>query len=164
MFRINQFILYMMSFFKKIDEEFLFEYLNSIEIEYFNKLLKTEKQHSIRVAKRCLDVYERFEICDSELNLVVKMCLLHDIGKQYSNINLFLKPFIVIGSYKEFRKILFFLDKDRVKKYFNHPKYSFEMLRNLNYSTEVLNSIKYHHSKRNVSNNKYLKLLRYCDT
>lgn len=163
MSRINQFLLYFWSYFKKIDKKFLYKYLDPVEIKYFNKLLKTEQQHSIRVAKKCLNVYEEFEICDNELNLAVKMCLLHDVGKQYSNINLFLKPFIVIGSYKEFRKILIFLGRDRVKKYFNHSKYSFEILKNLNYSTDVLNSIKYHHSSRAVINNKYLKLLKYCD-
>lgn len=163
MHRITQFLLYMCSYFRKIDEEFLYKYLDSVEIKHFNKLLKTERQHSIRVAKKCLNVYKSFEINDEELKLAVKMCLLHDVGKQYSNINLFLKPFIVIGSYKEFRKILFFLDRDRVMKYFNHSKYSFEILKNLDYSSEILNSIKYHHITKEVVNNKYLKLLKYCD-
>ena len=164
MYRIKQFILYIISFFLKIDIKFLERYLNPIELSYFNRLLKTEKQHSIRVAKKCLNVCKDFEIYDEEINLVVKMCLLHDIGKSYSGINLFLKPFIVFISYKKmFRKIFFFLDREKVCKYFNHSRYSFEILKTLNYSLDILNSIKYHHSSRNIVDSKYIRLLKYCD-
>lgn len=164
MLRLRQFIAYVVSYFKKIDQDFLKKYLNDKELEYFNYLLKTEKQHSIRVAKKCLDVYESFQIEDFELNSVVRMCLMHDIGKKYSNLNLFFKPFIVVISCNKYlRNKLFFLNSDKVIKYLNHAKYSFEILKDLGYSSEVLESVKYHHSKRNVINNKYTRLLKYCD-
>lgn len=164
-YRIRQFILYVFSFFKRIDEEFVYFYLNDREILYFNRLLKTERHHSIRVAKKCIEVFKEFDIYDNELRVAVKMCLMHDIGKSYSSINLFVKPIIVlISRSKSLRKIIFFINKDRVIKYFNHSKYSFDILKNLNYSEEVLNSIRYHHSRRCINDNKYTRLLKYCDS
>ncbi len=49
--RIKQFIFYMFSVFYKVDKDFLNLYLNKKELYYFNKLLKSEKQHCIKVAK-----------------------------------------------------------------------------------------------------------------
>lgn len=165
MLRVKQFINYAVSYFKKIDNDFLSDYLNEKEFEYFNALLKTEKQHSIRVAKKCLNVYKEFDIEENELESAVKMCLMHDVGKKYSSLNLFFKPFIVIISTKKhLRKIMFFLNEDRVIKYFNHAKYSFEMLKDLGYPCDVLNSIRYHHSTKNITDNKYIRLLKYCDS
>lgn len=164
MYRIRQFILYVFSFFKKIDIEFIELYLNDGELFYFNRLLKTEKQHSIRVAKKCIEVFKDFNIYDDELRFAVKMCLMHDIGKSYSSINLFIKPIIVlISRSKIFRRVVFFLDRERVIRYFNHSKYSFNILKNFNYSNDILNSIRYHHSTKCISDNKYTKLLKYCD-
>lgn len=164
MYRINQFISYLISYFTKVDNEFLSFYLNEDELHYFNKLFKTEKQHSIKVAKKCLDVFKDFDISNNEIDLVVKMCLLHDVGKGYSKINLFMKPIIVIiASNKKMRKMIFFINKNKVYKYFNHAKYSFDILKKFNYSSDILNSIKYHHSSRNIVNNKYMRLLKYCD-
>lgn len=165
LYRIRQFILYLFSFFRRVDIEFVKLYLNDNEIFYFNKLLKTEKQHSIRVAKKCIEVFKDFNIYDNELGLAVKMCLMHDIGKSYSSINLFIKPIIVLISHnKIFRKVVFFLDRERIIKYFNHSKYSFYMLKNFNYSNEILSSIRYHHSKKCITDNKYTKLLKHCDS
>lgn len=165
MIRIKQFIKYVLSFFRKTDKEFLKLYLNNREMYYFNKLLKTEREHSIRVAKRSLKVLDMFEIEKNEIHNVVKMCLLHDIGKSYSSINLFFKPIIVlISKNRKFRKIIFFPNKDRIFKYFNHAKYSSDILKTLNYSSDIVDSIKYHHSNRNIINNKYIKILKYCDS
>ena len=164
MYRVNQFISYFISFFKKLDNKFINLYLNQEELYYFNKLFKTEKQHSVKVAKKCLEVFKEFDIQENEVNSVVKMCLLHDVGKGCCKVNLFMKPFIVIISkYKPYRKLLFFINKNRIYDYMKHSKYSFNILSKFNYSNEVLNSIKYHHSSRNVINNKYIKLLKYCD-
>ncbi len=164
MYRFKQFVYYLVSWFEKIDDEFLNYYLNNEEKRIFNKLLKTERQHSIRVAKKSLEVMDIFKIENFEEFEVVKMCLLHDVGKIHSKINLFLKPFIVlIRSNKRFRKLVFFLDKQRVYKYYKHSKYSFDMLKTLNFSFQILNSIRHHHSSRNVENDKYTKILKYCD-
>ncbi len=154
----------MLSFFRRVDVDFIGSYLNDRELLCFNELLKTEKQHSIRVAKKCLEVFKDFNICNDELEIAVKMCLLHDIGKSFSKINMFVKPIVVLISRKKlFRKVVFFINRERIVKYFNHSRYSFDMLREFDYSFEVLNSIKYHHSERCIVNNKYIRLLKYCD-
>lgn len=164
MYRFKQFICYLLSWFERIDEEFLNYYLDNEERNIFNKLLKTERQHSIRVAKKSLEVMKVFKIENFEEFEVVKMCLLHDVGKMYSKINLFLKPVMVlIRNNKKFRKLVFFLNKKKVYNYYKHSKYSFDVLKTLNFSLEVLNSIKYHHSNRDIINNRYTKILKYCD-
>lgn len=165
MCRIIQFVKYFFSLFKKTDKKFLKLYLNNKEMYYFNRLLKTEREHSIRVAKTSLKVINMFGIREDEISDVVKMCLLHDIGKSYSNINLFFKPIIVlISKNKKFRKLIFYPNKDKIFKYFNHAKYSSDILKTLNYSPDIIFSIKYHHSNRNIINNKYIKILKYCDS
>lgn len=162
--RIKQFIFYVFSIFYGVDEEFLNLYLNKEELYYFNKLLKSEKQHCIKVAKKCLKVYDKFGIYNHEINLVIKMCLLHDVGKIYSKLNLFLKSLIVIIiSNRKIRKLIFFIDKKRICNYIKHSKYSYDILKNFKYSDEFLDSIRYHHSKK-IINNKYINLLKYCDS
>ncbi|BAK80569.1 HD domain-containing protein [Candidatus Arthromitus sp. SFB-rat-Yit] len=163
--RIKQFLFYIFSLFYKIDEEFLKNYLDKEELYYFNKLLKSEKQHCIKVAKKCLKVYDKFGICDYEVSLVIKMCLLHDIGKIYSRLNLFLKPVIVIiTNNRRIRKLIFFIDKKRICKYLKHSKYSYDILKKFRYSDDFLYSIRYHHSEKIMRNNKYINLLKYCDS
>lgn len=163
MYRLKQFIFYLISLFVKIDEEFLDTYLTFEEKNFFNELLKSEKQHSIRVAKKSLEVMKNFDIDEFEEYIVVKMCLLHDVGKSYSKINLFLKPFMVLMlSNKKIRKIIFFISKERVYKYYRHSKYSFDILKTLNLPLEILYSIKYHHSCGKIDN-KYIRILKYCD-
>ncbi len=163
MYRIKQFISYILSFFYKVDREFIEYYLNDREIYYFNLLLKTERQHSIKVAKKCLRVYKIFNIYDHELRNAIKMCLLHDIGKSYAKLNLFFKPFLVIIlKSKKMRKYMFFISKSKVYDYIRHAEYSYNILKGLGYSGDMLNSIRYHH-KRGYSYNKYMDLLKYCD-
>lgn len=163
--RVKQFISYLMSVFLKIDNEFLNSYLDKNELYHFNKLFKSEKQHSIKVAKKCLMVYEKFGINSYDLNLVIKMCLLHDIGKSYSKLNLIFKPFIVILiNNKKLRKFIFFINRDKIFKYIKHSKYSYDILKSFDYSDDFLFSIRYHHSSNEIINNKYIKLLKYCDS
>lgn len=169
MSRIKQFVSYILSFFYKIDIKFLMSYLNDRELYYFNKLLKTERQHCIRVAKKCVKEHSKFNISKYELNLAIKMCLLHDIGKSYSNLNLFFKPFIVIIlKNKKIRKYMFFLNKCKVCTYIRHSEYSYNILKDFNYSKDILYSIRYHHSTNKIIydvsiDNRYVNLLRYCD-
>lgn len=163
--RIKQFIFYMFSVFYKVDKDFLNLYLNKKELYYFNKLLKSEKQHCIKVAKKCLKVYDKFGIYNYEINLVIKMCLLHDVGKIYSKLNLFLKPFVVIViNNRKTSKLVLFMNKKRIFRYIKHSKYSYDILKNFEYSDEFLDSIRYHHSEKRIINNKYINLLKYCDS
>lgn len=91
--RVKQFRQNIFYGFQDVDKSFLSAYLNERELRLFNQLKKSEKNHSIAVAKGV-----RSDLAPEEDESLVKAALFHDIGKIEKPLNLVEKSLAVIMS------------------------------------------------------------------
>ncbi|WP_055665387.1 HD domain-containing protein [Desnuesiella massiliensis] len=161
-YRIKQFYWDLSSSFKKIDYDFLNKYLNKDEIELFDKLSKSEKHHCVRVARNAFQYINMNKILDIDIMRIMKICLLHDIGKIGVSLNVIDRSILVLlnkftrGNLKKY---------DNMKKidvFYNHPQKAMSYLRDFKYDDDFLFIIRNHHNK-DVNNNKTLDILKKCD-
>ncbi|MGL5347023.1 MAG: HDIG domain-containing metalloprotein [Peptostreptococcaceae bacterium] len=148
--RVKQFYINITDKMSKSDYEYVKNILKYDELELFKKLLKSEQKHSVRIAKDIEAIIDNRKITDDEIlnnkELLIKTALLHDVGKSIKRINVIDKSIIVIlnkltkGNLKKLK-----ISK-KVQCYYNHSEYSYEMLKKLNESSEILNIVKSHHS------------------
>jgi putative nucleotidyltransferase with HDIG domain len=96
-YRFKQFYFGMFSVYNKSDKAFAQSYLQSEELALFNQLPGFEKKHAVVVAKKMLDL----AIYNPELDQqkLVKLGLLHDIGKVAERNSILSKSFLVILRY-----------------------------------------------------------------
>lgn len=162
-YRIKQFIWAIQSFYKSIDDEYIKRYLNKDEIKIFSLLKNSDKHHCIRVSKDVLNHLEKLDDVDIDKNTLIKLALLHDIGKIERPLNVVEKSIVVI---------LDKLTKGRIKKYsniqiidiyYNHPKIGADILKKkCRYDKEFLKCIEEHHIKE-VTSNKLIEIIKYYD-
>lgn len=157
--RVKQFYLYF--FDKMINEDYIYisKYLNDYEISIFKKLSKEDQKHCVRVA------YEIENKCNENENLnkdrLIKIALLHDIGKIKCKLNvidkslLVLLDFITRGNIKKYSNI------KKVNTYFNHGEDGYKILKDREYDEDFLDTIKNHHNKK-IKNDE-LNIIRLCD-
>ena len=146
--RIKQFYINLTDKMTIDDYEYVKSKLTKKEYDLFIKLLKSEQKHSVRNAK---DIERKFK--NNEINnirildnkdILIKASLLHDIGKIKNKVNIVNKSIIVIlnrltkGNLKK-------LNNKKVQCYYNHPEYSYEILKDINKDEVLLNIIKNHH-------------------
>lgn len=159
-YRLKQFIWAVTSSFKSIDKPIIEKYLNNDEVQLFKRLRISEQQHSIRVCKEALIKSHNLNI---DKNKLAKIALLHDIGKISGNLNVIDKSIIVILDKITNGNIKKYTYNRKVKNYYEHPKESLRLLKNINrYDYEFLEAIEKHHY-RYKSNNKYLNIIKECD-
>ena len=164
MYRVKQFIWAIKSIFEKVDYTFIDRFLNKDEKDLFDKLSKSDKHHSIRVAKDAIEILNsKSKYIDLDLDKVVKVSLLHDIGKISRNLNIIEKSTIVIlnkvtkGKLKRYKYI------KSIDVYYNHPKKGRDLLKKFDiYDKEFLDSIRYHHEE-NDENNLLLEIIKESD-
>ena len=84
----------MFSAYTKADENFAVEYLNRQEFSLFNQLPPFEKKHAVVVARRILEL--GFYHPELDRIKLVKLGLLHDIGKVAERNSVFTKSLLVI--------------------------------------------------------------------
>jgi putative nucleotidyltransferase with HDIG domain len=96
-YRLKQFYFGMFSVYDKTDEAFARSYLHGEEWALFDQLPGFEKKHAVVVAGKMLEL----AICHPELDQqkLVKLGLLHDIGKVAERNSIFSKSFLVILRY-----------------------------------------------------------------
>lgn len=96
-YRLKQFYFGMFSRYEKADEAFAHRYLQGEEWALFNQLPGFEKKHAVVVARKMLDlaVYNP-ELDQSKL---VKLGLLHDVGKVAEHNSVLSKSFLVVLRY-----------------------------------------------------------------
>ncbi|MEW9097226.1 MAG: HD domain-containing protein [Clostridiaceae bacterium] len=157
--RVKQFYLYF--FDKMVNEDYIYisKYLNDYEISVFKKLSKGDQKHCVRVA------YEVENKCNENKNLnkdrLVKIALLHDIGKIECKLNIIDKSLLVLldsitkGNIKKYSNI------KKVNTYFNHGEDGYKILKDKEYDEGFLYIIRNHHNKK-VNNNE-LDIIRSCD-
>ena len=93
-YRFKQFYFGMSANYSKGDESFARSYLSSEELALFNQLPGFEKKHAVVVAKKMLDL----ALYNPELDQrkLVKLGLLHDIGKVLERSSIVSKSLLVI--------------------------------------------------------------------
>lgn len=159
-YRIKQFIWALTAHITHSDEEFIMEYLNKNEINIFNEMSDMDKKHSINTAR---DVKEACISKKINENMMIKVALLHDIGKSMYKMNVIEKSIVVLlnkfskGNIKKYSNI------KCINIYYNHANIGYEILKKFDYSELFLFLIKNHHNSDIISNKEELDILQYCD-
>lgn len=162
LYRIKQFIWAILSFSKKIDDNYVRSYLNNKEFELFNQLNHNDKHHSIRVCKDVISTIEQKKLRVNS-NKAGKAALLHDVGKIEFSLNLFEKSIIVVLDRFTKGKISKYNNIKHIDIYYNHPKIGVDILQDFNYDKDFLDTIRYHHNNHIDEKNELLNIIRICD-
>lgn len=148
--RVKQFYINVTDLMKKEDYEYVEKILDNEEYNIFIKLLKSEQKHSVRIAKDIENIIENKLIQDEEIinnkELLIKVALLHDIGKTRKKLNVFDKSIIVILNNLTDGKLKNIKRSKKVQCYYNHSEYSYEILKKMNEEEALLDIVRYHHS------------------
>ncbi|MDT8718880.1 HDIG domain-containing protein [Clostridium sp. 19966] len=164
-YRIKQFFW---AFFSKITEDdikFINEKLNIDEREYFFRLSKGEVKHCIRIAKAIDENYYEFYKNTDDKNHkknIVKVALMHDIGKINKRLNIIDKSILVILGKITRNRIKKYSNIKKINVYYNHAAMGEPILRKLNYDEYWIDVIKNHH-KHNQVKNKDILVLQHFD-
>lgn len=148
-YRFQQFYSGMFSVYTKADEAFARSYLSSHELALFNQLPSFEKKHAAVVAHKMLDL----ALYNPELDQrkLVKLGLLHDIGKVAERNSIFTKSMLVVIRFL-FPVFYDWLadkgkDNSRFRRYYIHKHHGAvgaELLQKIGVSSEFLSIIKKH--------------------
>ena len=162
--RIKQFYINATDLMKNEDYDYVKRKLNNEEYKLFNKILKSEQKHSVRIAKEIEYIIDNNLIDDIDIienkNLLVKAALLHDIGKSKQKVNIIEKSIIVIlnkltrGRLKEIKK------SKKIQCYYNHSEYSYNLLKDIIEEDLILSIIKEHHKN---TDNKFINFFKKID-
>lgn len=150
--RIKQFYINLTD--KMTEDDYIYVESKLTKKEYilFTKLLKSEQKHSVRVAKDIDRKFKNNEISSSTIlnnkDILIKASLLHDIGKIKKKVNIIDKSIIVILN-KLTKGNLKKLNNKKVQCYYNHPEYSYDILKDINKSDVFLNIVRNHHKSTN---------------
>lgn len=147
--RFKQFWFGMFSSYTKADKAFARSYLNIQEMALFNQLPGFEKRHAAVVARKMLESATRYRELDPRK--LVRLGLLHDIGKVLERNSIMTKSILVIIRFflPGFYNRLADLGKDnpRFRRYYIHKHHGAvgaELLEKIGVSSEILSIIAKH--------------------
>lgn len=162
LYRVKQFLWATESYFKKVDTEYINKYLNDDERRLFNKLNHNEQHHSIRVSKEAVEICKEKNI-KVNTDKIAKAALLHDIGKGEFGLNIIEKSALVLLNNITKGKIKKYNNIKQIDIYYNHAQKGADLLKKFDaYDKEFLDSIRYHHSNKQITN-KLLDVIRESD-
>lgn len=164
-YRVKQFFMAITAKLEQNELLLIHEYLSEKEKKIFFKLAKSEQKHSVLVAKDVLKYIKQHNLNYSiDENRMVKVALLHDIGKVKCRLNVVEKSVLVILNKISNGKIRNIQNK-KIYLYYNHSMIGYEILKDFNYDDDFLLLIKNHHMKyENISKkNIELMILKKCD-
>ena len=162
LYRVKQFVWAAGSYFKKIDTEFINKYLDEDEKKLFSRLNHNEKHHSIRVCREALDICKNKKT-SLDTNRIAKAALLHDVGKGEFGLNIVEKSTLVLLNSLTKGKIKKYDNIKQIDIYYNHAQKGADILKEFkSYDQEFLDSIRYHHSNKKISN-ELLDVIRESD-
>jgi putative nucleotidyltransferase with HDIG domain len=121
-----------------------------------------DQKHCINTAK---DMKTICEIDKQSLDKkkMIKLALLHDIGKIKYKMNIIEKSLIVILHRCTKGKIKKYINIKFVDIYYNHPNIGYELLKEYSYEESFLNAIKNHHNNDIIRDIVELQVLNKCD-
>ncbi|MGB9780573.1 HDIG domain-containing metalloprotein [Caldanaerobacter sp.] len=139
--RVKQYLKAIKSRVFEEDYKFLLKILNEKELEYFNRLPEFEKRHALDT---CYYIIEKYGVEDEDL---IKAALFHDIGKIKAPLTVHKKVLAVVLERFPFiamhlKKYVWFL-----KVYYDHPKYSRDICREMGCNERVVYFVEHHHDK-----------------
>lgn len=158
-YRIKQFIWSVNTHISEEDIKYTEKILKIDELKLFNKLAKNEQKHCIRVSR---DVGRFLHSKGLKNDILIRVALLHDIGKIQKRVNIINKSIIVIlnkltkGKLKRFNNI-----KD-INIYYNHGQIGAKILEKYDHDNKELYLIANHHNDSILSDSD-LNILRYFD-
>lgn len=162
MARIKQFIKCITAKVNENDMDFISNYLSEDQKGLLLGLQECDIKHSVNVAR---DIYNNRESISKEVDVdeLIKIALLHDIGKAYEPLNPIRKSILVLLDHFSKGNLKRFENKYRgVYIYYNHAEKSYEKLKNHEYSEGFLEAVRYHHNKK-ISNDIINELRKYDD-
>ena len=149
--RVKQFYTNVTDKMTESDYEYVKNILEDDELKLFKKLLRSEQKHSVRIAKDIESIIDNKQTTDEEIlnnkELLIKAALLHDVGKSIKKINVIDKSIIVILNKLTKGNLKNLKISKKVQCYYNHSRYSYDMLKNINNEGDFLKIIKEHHSE-----------------
>lgn len=159
LYRVKQFYWSMVSKLNDEDIDFIKSYLETYELQLFHQLPTYDQKH-------CINVARDIKLTCNERNLqskdLIKVALLHDIGKIYNSMNPIDKSIMVIMHNITNGKIKSYKNIKNVNIYYNHGDIGYNLLRKYGYDDRFLFLVKNHHNN-NIINDKELELLKECD-
>ena len=171
--RVRQFIMNLTDRINEDDYKYVRSKLDDREYEVFNIISKSEQKHSVRVAREIESIIDEVErgnqfangytltngeilerevilpVCDDILknkDMLVKVGLLHDVGKSWQRINIIDKSIIVILN-KLTSGNLRNINLKKIQCYYNHSEYSYEILKEINEDNVFLEIVRNHHNE-----------------
>ena len=159
LYRVKQFYRSMVSKINDEDIDFLKLYLETYELQLFHQLPTYEQKHCINVARDVKDTCNQRVLQSKGL---IKVALLHDIGKIYSNMNPIDKSIMVIMHSITNGKMESHKKNKNVNMYYNHGDIGYNLLRKYGYDDRFLFLVKNHHNSK-ITQDIELDLLKECD-
>ncbi len=159
LYRVKQFYLAMVSKLNDDDIDFIKLYLETYELQLFHQLPTYDQKHCINVAR---DVKSTCNQRNLQSKALIKVALLHDIGKIYNSMNPIDKSIMVIMHNITNGKIKSYKNIKNVNIYYNHGDIGYNLLRKYGYDDRFLFLVKNHHNN-NILEDIELDLLKECD-
>lgn len=160
LYRVKQFFWAITAKMSLEDINFINSYLNSSEVELFNTLTGYEKKHSVNVA---MDVKETCRAKNMDSYNLIRVALLHDIGKTQARLNPIEKSIFVIINKLSKGKLKNIKTLKKVQNYYNHGEIGYKILKEYGeYDERFLYFIKNHHNK-SIVGDKELEILIESD-
>ena len=162
------------------DKVFIQKHLNEQEQDLFFAMRIYDQRHVLNVAYTAQKIIKTEHILDIDKTLLIKACLLHDIGRKAQDVCLFDKVINVLlakflpqksKQWSEKAQILqsvfprSFWQRRRFAMfvYYNHAQLGAKKLETIGL-VEIANIIKYHHSPFNDNMKKELQILCRADS
>ena len=159
LYRVKQFYRSIVCKINVEDIDFLKMYLETYELQLFYKLPICDQKHCINVAR---DVKLTCNQRKVQSIFLIKVALLHDIGKIYSSMNLIDKSIMVIINNITSGKIKVYKKSKNVNIYYNHGEIGCNLLKKYGYDDRFLFLVKNHHND-DIIEDIELDLLKECD-
>lgn len=148
-YRFKQFYFGMFSAYTKADDFFASSYLNIQEAALFNQLPGFEKKHAVVVARKMMEAAHAHPELDEKK--LVKLGLLHDIGKIFERNSVITKSILVILRFILPGLYDYLAEKGRYDKRFrryyihkHHGAVGAEILSRIGESPEIVAAIRKH--------------------
>ena len=157
-YRMRQFYEALTAKLTEEEQLFITKYLTKEEQALFKKLRVDSQKHSVKVAK--LLKKEHMELMSKEQ--LIKLGLLHDIGKIYYPLNPVEKGIMVILNKLTKGKVKKLMQLKMVRAYYEHADLGYQLLKKSGkYSERFLQAVKEHHTVQ--PNDEITKLLKRID-
>ncbi|MDA8234795.1 MAG: HDIG domain-containing protein [Clostridia bacterium] len=169
--RIKQFYFGLTAEITKIDHDFLNVYLSPEERELFYNMDAATQFHSIRVAKTAQQLMTRYPAVDK--NLLLRVALLHDIGKPAGHLTTILRSLIVLINHFSPNFAHKLARPGRGNRWnnlrhglyiqYNHPSIGGELAKKAGVDSQVVTLIEDHHRLAKPEDSIELTILRKAD-